>query len=92
MDLTAVAPFLTAVELAGTIIVGVDVETNCIQTSSNNVVEYKPNADSNKCFRGTGGFRIDMTTPTDNYFLIDISELKVGTVFEVFLGLDSSSK
>jgi hypothetical protein len=89
VSLTAAPPFVTSFALNGEVIVGKEsVVNDCMLHSGGGNWQYLTNADPSKCFRGAGGFQVDILSPVNNYFYIAISSLTLETIFGVFLGLD----
>jgi hypothetical protein len=80
---------VTSFALNGEVIVGKEsVVDDCMLHSGGGNWQYLTNADPSKCFRGAGGFQVDILSPVNNYFYIAISSLTLETIFGVFLGLD----
>jgi hypothetical protein len=80
---------VTSFALNGEVIVGKEsVVNDCMLHSGGGNWQYLTNADPSKCFRGAGGFQVDILSPVNNYFYIAISSLTLETIFGVFLGLD----
>jgi hypothetical protein len=89
-SLTAAPPYITSFALNGEVIVGKESVVSDCMLQSGAKWAWKSNADPSKCFRGVGGFQIDVVQPINNYFYIGISQLTLETIFSVFLGLDIS--
>ena len=80
---------MTSFALNGEVIVGKEsVVDDCMLHSGGGNWQYLTTADPSKCFRGAGGFQVDILSPVNNYFYIAISSLTLETIFGVFLGLD----
>jgi len=87
-SLTAVPPYMTSFALNGEVVIGKEsVVNDCMEIQSSKWV-YKTSSDPSKCFRGAGGFQVDILMPVNNYFYISISELTLQTIMGVFLGIN----
>ena len=87
-SLTAAPPFITSFALNGEVIVGKESVVSDCMVQSGKKWAWKSTASPSKCFRGVGGFQIDIVNPVNNYFYIGISQLTMETIFGVFMGVD----